>query len=415
MNFTSVFKNSVRALFLHKLRSFLTILGIVIGITSVVIVFSAGEGIKGLVLAQVDSWGSDFLEVEIKVPSTAQASSENAGGQAMGISITTLTEADAEAIVQNPNVSAVYSAVLGQAIVINQNEKKAVTLWGVSSTFLNIDSGEVKSGRFFDEAEDKSLAKVIVLGTKLKTDLFGDNEAIGKYVKVGRQNFQVIGVMASKGAVLYMDMDSMAYIPLRTLQKHIMGIDHVSFIMAKMKDLAKADITVEEVTFLMRQRHDITDPNKDDFAVTTMADARDMLNSLLGGITLLLAAIAGVSLLVGGVGIMNIMYVSVSERINEIGLRKAVGATKKNIMSQFLIEAVILTFSGGIVGIMLGLAISYLVYLIAVSQGFDWVFVISPLSLILAVGVSAVIGLIFGLYPAKRAANMDPIKALGFE
>jgi putative ABC transport system permease protein len=415
MNIKHSLKIAVLALKARKLRSILTITGIVIGITAVVIVLSAGEAFKALVYEQIDSWGSDTIEVEIKVPSTSQSSADNAGGQALGINITTLNEGDAEAILKHPNISYAYSAVIGQSLVVYGNSHDTVNLWGVSASYLDIDSGEVEFGRFFNDAEDKGQAKVIVLGSELKETLFGDADPIGKYVKLGRINYKVIGVMESRGEIMYINMDEMAFVPLRTLQKQIMGINHVSFILAKLKNPALGEATKEDLTLLMRDRHDISDPNKDDFAVTTMEEAKETLSTVLGGVTLLLIAIAGISLIVGGVGIMNIMYVSVSERVSEIGLRKAVGAGKKSILIQFLTEAVILTFSGGILGIILGVVFSFLISKIAASQGFEWQFIVKPESFILAAGVSIAIGIVFGLYPAKRAAEMDPIEALRFE
>jgi len=302
--------------------------------------------------------------------------------------------------------------VVGQAIATYESEAKTTNLWGVSADFLNIDSGKVGAGRFFDDGEDKGLAQVAVLGSKLKTNLFGGADPLGRYVKIGKLSFKVIGVMEERGASSFLDLDKMAFVPIRTLQKKIMGINHVMFVMAKLKDVNLSDQTVEDITYLMRERHDITDPVKDDFAVSTMAEAKDMINSILGGVTLLLAAIAAISLLVGGVGIMNIMYVSVTERIFEIGLRKALGATAKDILNQFLIEAISLTFLGGIVGIILGSLISWVVALVAQSQGFAWPFSLSFSSIFIAVGVSVAIGLIFGLYPAKKAASLNPIDAL---
>ena len=405
-------KLAFKSLKTNRLRSFLTILGMVVGIAAVITVFSAGAGIKGLVLEQVDMWGSDFLEVEVKVPSTAKNSSENGSAMAMGFTVTTLKVEDGEAILKNPNISHVYSAVTGQAIATYQNEAKTTNLWGVTSDFLSIDSGKVAAGRFFDDAEDNGLVQVTVLGFKLKQDLFGDQDPLGRYIKIGRLDFKVIGVMEERGASTFFDLNKMAFVPLKTLQKKIMGINHVMFIMAKLKNVKLSDQTVEDITYLMRSRHDITDPVKDDFAVSTMEEAKDMIDKVLGGVTLLLVAIAAISLIVGGVGIMNIMYVSVTERIFEIGLRKALGATAKDILNQFLIEAITLTFLGGIIGIILGGLISWGVSVVAQSQGFTWPFSLSFSSIFIAVGVSIAIGLIFGLYPAKKAAALNPIDAL---
>ncbi|MDP2586599.1 MAG: ABC transporter permease [Candidatus Komeilibacteria bacterium] len=396
----------------NKMRSFLTVLGIVIGITSVIIVFAAGEGLRGLVLAQVESWGSDFIQVEAKVPAASQASTENAIGQG---SITTLKYDDAKQIAKQPNIKDIYSAVLGQAVVTTAQDSEVTQLWGTTDGFVRIDSGKVAEGRFFTQEEDNGLARVAVLGSEAKTKFFGDSDALGKNIKIGRHNFKVIGIMETKGAVLYMNMDAMIYLPLQSLQKLIMGINHLAFIVAKQKNPADADATAADIKALMAQLHNITDPDKEDFAVTTMVDAVENINQILGGVTLLLIAIAAVSLLVGGVGIMNIMLVSVTERTNEIGLRKAIGASPAKILAQFLWEAIFLTFLGGIIGIILGIGFSYLVSVAASSQGFDWAFSIKPMSLVLAVGVSVLIGLIFGYFPAKKAAKMDPIEALRYE
>ncbi|MFA6304805.1 MAG: ABC transporter permease [Patescibacteria group bacterium] len=408
----SIIKISLSSLWRNRLRSFLTIAGIVIGIMAVIIVFSAGEGLRGLIMSQVESWGSDFIEVEAKVPSAAQASSANAMGQA---SITTLKNQDAEAVAKAPNIKDVYSTVMGQAVAVTDQDSDVIQLWGTTASFLNIDSGKVAVGRFFTNEEDKSLARVAVLGSEAKTKFFGDSDPLGKSIKIGKHNFKVVGVMASKGAIMYMNMDEFIYLPLNSLQKLIMGIDHVSFIVAKLKNPALTAATADDINLLMRDRHNITDVDKEDFAVTTMVDAIDNLNKILGGISLLLIAIAAVSLIVGGVGIMNIMLVSVTERTSEIGLRKAVGAGQNKIMLQFLWEAVFLTFTGGIIGIIFGIGLSFVVSLAANSQGFNWVFVVKPMSLVWAVGVSVLIGLVFGLYPARKAAKLDPIEALRFE
>jgi putative ABC transport system permease protein len=415
MEILNIIKISWQSLRAHKLRSALTILGIVIGITSVVLVFTAGEGLKGILLAQIKQWGSDFIEVEVKVPSVSKTSSENATSMTLGINITTLKEADAEAIKKHPNISNAYSAIIGQAMVTKDEKSNTKQIWGVSASFINIDTSKVAVGRFFTEAEDKSLAKVVVIGQKIKEDYFGQTNPIGQYIKIGHNNYQVIGVMEERGAIMYMDMDDFIYMPLKTLQKLVMGVDHIVFIIADLKDQSLAQATADDLTLLMRNRHNITDPNKDDFAVTTREEMLEMFNSIFAGVTLLLMAIVAISLIVGGVGIMNIMLVSVTERTNEIGLRKAVGASPYQIRNQFLWEAIFLTFSGGLVGIILGILISFLTAVIANSQGLSWPFVVKPGALLIAVFVSSLIGLIFGYFPAKKAANLDPIEALRFE
>ncbi len=411
-NILSIIKIAFTALRVNKLRSFLTILGIVIGIMSVILVFSAGEGLKGLLLSQMESYGTDFVEVEIKTPSTSKTSAENATSMVMGVNVTTLTLDDADAILSHPNIKDAYSGIMGQAIMTRDEKSDIVQIWGASSSFIDIDSSEIEEGRFYTDEEDRSLARIVVLGSEAKKNFFGDKEAVGKNVKIGKHSFKVVGVLKEKGTVMFMNMDEWIYLPIRPLQKLVMGIDHVMFVMAKIDNMDISEQTAQELTLLMRDRHEITDPEKDDFAVTTMTEMMGIWDTIMGGVTLLLMAIVAVSLIVGGVGIMNIMFVSVTERINEIGLRKAVGANSSKILTQFLIEAMTLTFSGGVVGIILGLLISFLTSVGAKSQGFDWPFVVQPFSVLIAVGVSVLIGLVFGLIPAKKAANMDPIEAL---
>jgi len=411
-NILSIIKIAFTALRVNKLRSFLTILGIVIGIMSVILVFSAGEGLKGLLLSQMESYGTDFVEVEIKTPSTSKTSAENATSMVMGVNVTTLTLDDADAILSHPNIKDAYSGIMGQAIMTRDEKSDIVQIWGASSSFIDIDSSEIEEGRFYTDEEDRSLARIVVLGSEAKKNFFGDKEAVGKNVKIGKHSFKVVGVLKEKGTVMFMNMDEWIYLPIRPLQKLVMGIDHVMFVMAKIDNMDISEQTAQELTLLMRDRHEITDPEKDDFAVTTMTEMMGIWDTIMGGVTLLLMAIVAVSLIVGGVGIMNIMFVSVTERINEIGLRKAVGANSSKILTQFLIEAMTLTFSRGVVGIILGLFISFLTSVGAKSQGFDWPFVVQPFSVLIAVGVSVLIGLVFGLIPAKKAANMDPIEAL---
>jgi len=273
----------------------------------------------------------------------------------------------------------------------------------------------VTQGRPFSEEEDESLASVAVLGAQMKQDLFGTADAIGQRISIGHQRFTVVGVMEEQGTAFFMDMDTLVFIPIRTLQKKILGIDHVQFILAYMRDTSLAESTAEDVTAMIRERHDITDPRKDDFSVTTADEARTMLAAITGGISLLLVAIAAISLIVGGVGIMNIMYVSVSERTYEIGLRKAVGATRRDILWQFLWEAIFLTASGGLIGGLIGSSLSIVAAFAARAFGFDWHIHLSLAGLLLAVGFSGAVGLLFGLYPARKAASLSPVDAMRSE
>ena len=260
--------------------------------------------------------------------------------------------------------------------------------------------------------EDRATAQVIVLGVELADNLFGNTDPLGKKIKVGSKSFEVIGVMEELGSTGFLNMDTLAYIPVRTAQKKLMGIDHILMIMAQVVDNTKTRATAEEVGYLLRERHNVRGPDKDDFAVTTMEEAIEMVGTIIFGVTWLLIALAAISLLVGGVGIMNVMYVSVAERSFEIGLRKAVGASSRAILMQFLDEAVIVTLLGGAVGMLAGIFISYIIALIAQFLGFQWIFSISLFSIFLGVSFSAAVGIIFGLYPAMQASKLDPIVSM---
>lgn len=414
MFFLSI-KIALKTLVRHKMRTFLTVLGVVVGISAVIIIFSAGESVKAYFLSQLDVFGSNWIEIEIKVPNTSQVSAENAIGQAQGISITTLKNSDIEAVSKLPNIKYVYGGVTGQELVSYQETNKRILLFGAGANVSKIDKSNLEAGRWYTLEEEKSLANVVVLGWEVKEDLFGDNDPLGKDIKIKNSKFKVIGVIEKKGATLGMNMDTFIFMPLETLQKKIMGIDHIMFMIAEPVDVNKSDETAAAMTDLMRQRHDITDPNKDDFAVITMKETQDIINNVFSGVTLLLTALVALSLIVGGVGIINIMYVSVTERTYEIGLRKAMGATQSNILWQFLWEAIFITFLGGILGIIFGIGILNIITIVATSIGFEWPLVIPLKAVILACSFSITFGIVFGYYPARRAAALNPIDALRYE
>lgn len=415
LNIILPLKLAWRSLIIHKGRTILTVVGIIIGIAAVIIVMSAGESIKGLVMGQLESFGSDFVQIEPKVPSTGKNSADNAGAMTQGIQVTTLKLDDAEAVKRLPNVKNYYVALMGQEVVSYLDANKVVNYMAVSSEMVNIDKSKLDNGRFFYEEEDKQLARVVVLGSKVAVNLFSGQDPVGQSVKIGREKFRVIGVFKERGGSLGLNYDDLVFIPVRTAQKIMLGVDHVMWITAQVDNPDIQDETAAEITSLLRERHDITDPDDDDFSVTTMAEARDMINTVFGAITLLLVAIAGISLIVGGVGIMNIMYVSVTERTFEIGLRKSIGARTVQILWQFLWEAITVTIFGGIIGIIVGVIFTFLVSAIARQLGFNWPFQVVPTSIGIAFGFSAVVGLIFGYYPAKRAAGLNPIEALRHE
>jgi len=396
----------------QKTRSILTMLGVSIGIGVVIAIMAAGRGLNKMVMGQMDVFSPNTITVEVKVPSTKKTSSDNAMGMATGITITTIKEKDLETVKKNSNIAAAFGFVMGQAVIKYQNESKTTLLFGEGYNVQEVQKFDIAEGRLYTKEEEDSLAQVAVLGAGIKDNLFGDEDALGKTVYIKGKPFRVVGVAAKQGAMMGLDMDKTVYLPFRTMQKRILGIDYMQEIIAKVKDMSQIKYTVADLETAIRENHDITDPNKDDFAVNTMAEAAAMMSTVLNGIVFLLVALVCVSLAVGGVGIMNIMYVSVTERTFEIGLRKAMGAKSKDILWQFLAEAVLITVGGGIAGIVIGAILALIIYLIAIYYNFVWVYSIPISSIILAIGFSAAVGLFFGLYPARKAAALDPIEAL---
>jgi putative ABC transport system permease protein len=287
--------------------------------------------------------------------------------------------------------------ITGQAVVSYRDTQKNVIYYGSSAERFSIDQHTLRSGRFYTPAEDAGGAQVVILGSSLADNLFNQDEPIGKLVRVGNLNFQVIGVYNPQGSFGGPADDSL-YIPLITAQKKMLGVDHISIGVIQVKDIAQGDATSAQIRATLRQSHNITDPDKEDFLVQTQAQALESFNTIFNGITLLLIAIAAISLVVGGVGIMNIMYVVVTERTSEIGLKKALGATYSNILSEFLIESVLVTILGGIFGIALGALLGWAVSLAASAAGLAWTFVVPPYA----------IGIGFGVLPARTAAKLNP-------
>lgn len=409
---------ALRTMISNKARTALTVLGIVIGIASVIVVYSAGEGIYSLVLGQVESFGTDIIQTEVKVPNAKRGNagqSESSNAIVQGVQVTSLTLDDMDAVSQSKNVKAAYGSMFSQEQVAYGNELRRALVYGVSASFIEIDSSKISRGRFYTEADDRSLAQVAVLGQKMAEKLFGDADPIGQYIQIRREKFEVIGVMAPRGAVMFIDFDDFVYLPIRTLQKRLMGVDYVTMLVHQLVDKNLADDTAAEATYIIRNNHDITDEARDDFRTSTMTEALDTLKTVTGAITLLLLAIVVVSLVVGGVGIMNIMYVIVSERTAEIGLRKAVGATYNQIMQQFLLESILITLIGGIAGTLIGVALSWLIAVGATAYGLAWQFIIPFKAFVVAFLFSVIFGVVFGLYPARRAAKLDPIEALRSE
>lgn len=404
---------ALRTIRTHKARTALALLGVVIGVFAIVVVTALGDGVKSFILGQVESFGSNLIQVEVKIPNTTAMSSENSTGRAQGTQITTLTVKDGEAIEKIPNVEAVYAGTIGQERATYGSVGKRISLFGTGSDVALVDQNlKLESGRFFTEEEDASLAQVAVLGSDIKETFFGQSDAVGQSITLKGDKYRVIGVLESRGAVAFLNFDTFTYIPVQTLQKKLLGVNYVQFVSVKMKDASREMETVADIVALLRKRHDITDPNKDDFSVTSTKEAQETLGDVLGSLSILLLALTSISLVVGGVGIMNVMYVSVSERTSEIGLRKAVGATSRSILQQFLFEALIITLLGGAIGILLGMLLTLALGAVFASFGFPLPLSFSLQSFLLGVGFSTAVGVIFGLAPAYRAASLTPMEAL---
>lgn len=394
----------------QKSRTVLTIIAVAIGIASLIIMIAAGNGLRGMVMKELEVYGSDMINIEVRVPGKGSAGSGSSF--ASGTTITTFKNKDVDEIRKLDNVETLYTYVTGQEVIKYQGTAKPAIVFGYGADAPLIEKLPIATGRFYSSDEENSLAPVIVLGSKIKEKLFNDDEAVGKSVYVRGKPFRVVGVLEERGATFGFNMDEVVYIPTLTMQKKLLGTDYVIGVSVKADDEDRIPETKEELIALMRDLHDSNGPDEDDFEVMTMADAQSMMDTVLSAITMLLAVIAAVSLVVGGVGITNIMYVSVIERTFEVGLRRAVGAKRKDILWQFLFEAGILTFLGGVFGVAAGALVAFLVYYVAVSFGINWTYAVSPLSIILSLLFSVLVGMFFGVYPAQKAANMDPINAL---
>ena len=410
------FKQSIKALGANKGRTFLTMLGIIIGIGTVILVLSAGAGFRSLIDSEVAAYGSNTLFVQTHIPSATKKRSDatdGPGGAIVGVVITSFKQRDLDAINKLQNVDGSYGIITGQAVAVYRNNKKNAIYYGAGADRFSFDKTKLSSGRFYTKAEDASGAQVAILGSTIAEDLFGQDDPIGKLFKLGNLNFQVIGVYAPQGALS--GSDDIVFIPLDTAQKKLLGVDYITVAVVALNNINDADATAEQIKIAMRNNHNITNPEKDDFIVQTQAQAMETFNIIFDGITYLLIAIAAISLLVGGVGIMNIMYVVVTERTSEIGLKKALGARESDILREFLTEAVLVTVVGGVFGIAFGSFLGFVVSLIAQRANLAWTFSVPVYSIVLGFGVSAIIGISFGVFPARSAAKMDPIEALRYE
>jgi putative ABC transport system permease protein len=415
MDILNTIKLAWSGLTTNKGRSFLTMLGIIIGVASVIIIVSVGEGAQSLIYDQIKSLGSNLVAV---LP--GQGGDKGPPASAYGIVITTLKYEDALAFVEGPNaiphLSAVAAFEMGnETISYGGKQETAVSYNGTMASYPVVIERTIASGRFFNTSEEKGLAKVIVLGYTVKKNLFGDTDPVGAMVKMGNEKFKVIGYFAYKGTVAFQDLDDQVYIPISTAMKVMTGNNYVNRISAKVDDSQYIGQVMDEMRTTLRLRHKIKNAADDDFTVVSADQALAAISGVTDAIKFVLAAVAAISLLVGGVGIMNTMYVIVKERTREIGLRKAIGAKPSRIRNQFLVESIFITVCGGTVGIVLGMAVTAVVAVVIQSLGYYWELSFSVNAMATGFLVSMVIGVIFGYFPAKRASLLPAIEALRYE
>lgn len=407
MKYMDLAEETTSALTSNKVRTGLTMLGIVIGIGSVIAMVSIGKGAQGSIESSIQSIGSNLILV-------MPGFSRNVGSQvSLGRgSAQTLTQADAEAILNSvQRVKAVAAETSRRYQVAAKSKNTNTQVLGTEPSYASVRNVSVETGVFISEQHEKNYSKVAVLGPAVAEDLFGSPlAALGQNVKINRVEFKVVGITKAKGGSGFNNADDMVYVPLSTAQRFLAGDNYVSQISVQAQSAADMSFVQQSVSALLLTRHKISDPQSADFQVLNQSDIVNAASSVTQVFTTLLASIAAISLLVGGIGIMNMMLTTVTERTREIGLRKAIGARKKDITAQFLLEAVMLTIAGGLLGILLGWLLSFLV-----SKFAGIATQISPSSVFLAVGVAAAIGLVFGYYPALRASRLNPIDALRFE
>lgn len=397
-----LFKMALRSLIANTMRTFLTTLGMIIGVASVISMISIGEGARQQTLSTIEKFGTNIITIKPGRKKNRHVSSDT---------VKTLKLSDAEAIEKSiPLITGVAAQVYRSAQLKYGSKNTNTTVRGTGEKYLKLSNFTIERGRYFNKEEVRSVRKVAVIGSTVVKNLFGDVSAIGKEIKVDGNNYLVIGSTEQKGALSWFDPDDQIFIPVTTAQKRLFGIHHIQSIDVQAKKMEDLEVIKKDIDSFLRIRHGIRKTEDSDFHVQNSSQWLNSWGDAAKTFTYLLGGIAAISLLVGGIGIMNIMLVSITERTKEIGIRIAIGAKKSEIMEQFLIESVLISFIGGGLGILLGIIISR-----TVSNIGGWDTIVSTHSIILAFGFSVGVGIFFGFYPARKAANLNPIDALRYE
>jgi len=413
MRITDSFRTAVGGISVHRLRSVLTILGVVIGITSIMTIMSVGEGAEGLVIGEIEKFGPTNIFV---LPGKQPKGPADGATTLLNDS---LKEKDFEDLQKKSNVpgaARVIPFTFGVMPATYESEIYDVTLIGSTEYIENIFDLSVSEGRFFDSFDVSERGSVAIIGDTIRDELFGKEDPIGQKVRIKNKKLTVIGVLKPEGQGSFVDFNKTILSPYTSVQQDILGIKYFQRFIVEAVSVEEIPNVVSDIETTLRQNHNIDDPDKDDFFTQTQEGLTDQIKTITGILTVLLSSVAAVSLVVGGVGIMNIMLVSVTERTREIGLRKSLGATNGDILAQFLFEALILTGSGGIVGVALGVGLSAgLAYIARVFAGLEFPFVFSVDGFLLGLFVSFAIGLVFGIFPARKASKKSPIEALRYD
>jgi len=406
MKIKDILQETLISLSSNKARSGLTMLGIVIGIASVIAMTAIGSGAQNSISSSIQSMGANLIVISPGAPRGVGQQVNQGRGSAK-----TLTMKDVSALAKLEHAKAVTAEVSGRYQITGKGTNTNTTVNGVTSSYTDVRNLQIEEGDFISDQHNQSGSKIAVLGPTVVSDLFIDGiNPIGQIIRIKGIQFKVIGITKTKGGSGFQNPDDMIYIPITTAQRYLSGDQYVNSISVSAQNSNVMTQLQEDITNTLLIEHNISDPALADFSTMNQADVIATASSITNTLTTLLAAIAGISLLVGGIGIMNMMLTTVTERTREIGLRKAIGAKRKDINKQFLIEAIVLTFTGGLIGIILGSGIAFFINYFGILQA-----IVSIKSILLAFGVSALIGIIFGYYPAQRASKLNPIEALRYE